>query len=213
MSATLHSPDDSPTALRRKREIADAGRAELLEKGVEGLRMRAIADRAGINIATLHYHAKGKEGLIGLVAASIADDFMEQRRRTPRDDWTGLKQLVQELKDFRALRLSRPDIHLVMAMLSRRAPNDPNIAQHIDPMNAAWERKILLIMQRGLEDGSMRATIDPIACMRLYMFTISAMGSRGLDSSEFSTIASELLRSLAADPTQDFERLLDEHDS
>ncbi|MFT6451560.1 MAG: AcrR family transcriptional regulator, partial [Halocynthiibacter sp.] len=44
MPLTLSSPDDSPTAARRKREIADAARAELIEKGVEGLRMRAIAE-------------------------------------------------------------------------------------------------------------------------------------------------------------------------
>jgi AcrR family transcriptional regulator len=194
MPLTLSSPDDSPTAARRKREIADAARAELIEKGVEGLRMRAIAERAGINIATLHYHAKGKEGLIGLVAASIADDFMEQRNRTPRDDWTGLKQLIQELKDFRDLRNARPDIHPLMASLSRRAPSDANIAQFIDPMNAAWERKLQAIMERGRADGSLRASIDPLASSRLYIFTVIAVGSHGRDPIEFPAIACELLR-------------------
>ncbi|MGH1331093.1 MAG: TetR/AcrR family transcriptional regulator [Paracoccaceae bacterium] len=212
MSLTLSSPDDSPTALRRKREIADAARAELMEKGVEGLRMRAIAKRAGINIATLHYHANGKEGLIGLVAASIADDFMEQRNRTPRDDWSGLKQLIQELKDFRALRNERPDIHPLMASLSRRAPSDPNIAQFITPMNAAWERKLQTIMARGRSDGSLRASLDPLAAAQLYIFTVIAVGSHGRDPNEFAVIACELLRAFASDPNQDFERLLDDFD-
>lgn len=213
MSLTLCDPEDSPTATRRKREIADAARSELIEKGVEGLRMRAIAQRAGINIATLHYHAKGKGGLIGLVAASIADDFMEQRNRTPRDDWSGLKQLTQELKDFRALRNARPDIHPLMASLSRRAPSDPNIAQFIDPMNDAWERKLQAIMERGRADGSLRAAIDPLAASRLYIFTVIAVGSHGRDPVEFPAIACELLRAFSMDSTQDFERLLNEHNN
>ena len=66
---------DSPTAARRKAEIAQAARAELLEKGFEGLRMRAVADRCGINVATLDYHVGGKDGLIALVAQSLVEDF------------------------------------------------------------------------------------------------------------------------------------------
>ncbi|MDB5535826.1 MAG: TetR/AcrR family transcriptional regulator, partial [Devosia sp.] len=40
----------------RKVAIALAARALIVEKGMEGLRTRDIADRVGINIATLHYH-------------------------------------------------------------------------------------------------------------------------------------------------------------
>ena len=116
---------DSPTALRRKREIAEAARAELLEKGFEGLRMRAVADRCGINVATLDYHAGGKEGLIGLVAESLVEDFMEIRQRLDPNATTGLDELTQEIIMFRRVRLAKPDIHPVMATLSRRAPNDP----------------------------------------------------------------------------------------
>ncbi len=41
----------------RRAEIAAAARALIVEKGVEGLRTRDIAERVGINIATLHYAA------------------------------------------------------------------------------------------------------------------------------------------------------------
>ncbi|MBI4046729.1 MAG: TetR family transcriptional regulator, partial [Devosia nanyangense] len=39
----------------RRRAIAMAARQLIIEKGFEGLRTRDIADRVGINIATLHY--------------------------------------------------------------------------------------------------------------------------------------------------------------
>ena len=76
---------DSPTAQRRKREIAEAARAELLEKGFEGLRMRAVADRCGINVATLDYHAGGKTGLIALVASSQIHASADRSQRHDRD--------------------------------------------------------------------------------------------------------------------------------
>ena len=64
----------------RRRAIAAAARELIVEKGFEGLRTRDIADRVGINIATLHYHVPTKEALIGLVAQSMRDEFIAQCR-------------------------------------------------------------------------------------------------------------------------------------
>ena len=47
----------------RRAAIARAARELIVEKGVEGLRTRDIAERVGINIATLHYHVPSKEAL------------------------------------------------------------------------------------------------------------------------------------------------------
>ena len=40
-------------------------------KGVEGLRTRDIAERVGINFATLHYHVPSKEALIEFLADKV----------------------------------------------------------------------------------------------------------------------------------------------
>lgn len=44
----------------RRAEIAAAARGLIVEKGLEGLRARDIAERVGINIATLHYHVPSR---------------------------------------------------------------------------------------------------------------------------------------------------------
>ncbi len=62
-----HLPTDD-----RRAAIAIAARALIVEKGVEGLRTRDIAQRVGINVATLHYHVPSKEALIALVAEVAA---------------------------------------------------------------------------------------------------------------------------------------------
>lgn len=200
------TPDgDSPTAQRRKGEIARAARAELLEKGFEGLRMRAVADRCGINVATLDYHAGGKDGLIALVAQSLAADFQTQRLATNRARMTGIEELVQELHDFRQVRREHPDIHPIMSTLSRRAPNDPKIAQHILPMKARLHEKITAIFAKGVADGSLRPDLDPDTSARLYVWMILSLGSPEQAHLDFSRHATEILTLFAAGPVDRYE--------
>jgi len=198
---------DSPTATRRKREIAMAARAEIVAKGVEGLRMRGVADRVGINIATLDYHVSGKDGLFALIAESIVDDFKSQFHRTYREDASGLERLAQEIRDFREIRVSIPDIAPVLGALTRRAATDPGMAAHMVPMRAKWTGMIAGIMQQGRDDGSLRAQIDPEAAAALFIWALLGMGGQDRPARSFPQLAAELMRAYAADPSQDFEGL------
>lgn len=199
---TRHSQSDydSPTATRRKREIAEAARAELLEKGFEGLRMRAVADRCGINVATLDYHAGGKDGLIALVAASLVEDFIAIRDMHDFDPMTGLEELAEEIVIFRKVRQAKPDIHPVMATLSRRTPNEPAIAQHILPVKEAWLAKLHDIIAKGMTDGSIRSGLEPEASARLFIWSLISMGSPEQAHLDFPLHATELLKHYAAGP-------------
>src|SRR5258708_21538483 len=71
---------DVPKRAERRRAIIDAAYQTLAEKGFEGLRMREIAERAGMNHATLHYYFAGKEALIEGVL-----DFIVQELSIGRD--------------------------------------------------------------------------------------------------------------------------------
>jgi len=198
---------DSPTALRRKREIALAARAELLAKGLEGLRMRAVADRCGINIATLDYHAGGKDGLIALVAQSLVEDFRARALMTDRSRMTGVEELAQELGDFRAIRLEQPDIHPVISTLARRAPSDAGIARYILPMKQHWHDKIAAIFRKGAADGSLRPDLDPDASARIFIWSILSLGSPEQRALDFPHHATELLRLFATVPVDRFAGL------
>lgn len=205
MTLSSTAETDSPTALRRKHQIAQAARAELLEKGFEGLRMRAVADRCGINVATLDYHAGGKDGLIALVAQSLVADFRARRSQTDRSRMTGIEELAQELCDFRAIRLERPDIHPIMSTLSRRAPNEPAIAQHILPMKAFWLDKMADIMRKGAADGSLRPDLDPLPAARVFVWSILSLGSPEQSALDFPLHATEILKLFASGPVDTFK--------
>src|SRR5690606_14870322 len=81
--------------------IAAATRALIAERGFEGLRTRDIAERLGINIATLHYHVPGKDRLIALVARSLCDEFAAQAAGRPTEGLTAAARLGQEFQAIR----------------------------------------------------------------------------------------------------------------
>src|SRR5690606_10661506 len=131
----------APTDDRRV-AIAGAARALIAEKGVEGLRTRDIAERVGINVATLHYHVPAKEALIELVAESLHQQFREQHVARPRSHLGAQQRMDMEFVDFRELVFDRPETILVYSELMERARRDERVAAAILPMKRKW-REIL----------------------------------------------------------------------
>ena len=153
-----HLPTDD-----RKRAIGAAVRNLIAESGFEGLRMRDIAERVGINIATLHYHVPSKEALIKLLTTSLADEFVAIYQKYNRDALSPLQELQLEFQIFKEVRLSNPELHIVMGELKRRARHDEKVAIHVGPMHNYWAERVTKILARGIEDGTFRSDLDPVA--------------------------------------------------
>lgn len=147
----------------RRRAIALAARTLIAEKGLEGLRTRDIAQRVGINIATLHYHVPTKEALVALVAESLRDDFQAQSQRHPRTGKSGLEQLRLEFADFRETVTDTPEMIVVLPNLFERARRDPAIGAIVLPLYDYWRQQFTDIFTLGIADGSFRRTVDPAA--------------------------------------------------
>ena len=110
-----------------------AARALIVEKGFEGLRTRDIAERVGINIATLHYHVPTKEALIELVADSARDEFIAQHRATPKDGMTGAERLRAEFDEFLDTYENHAELLDVMCEFDQRARRDPAVQGDLRP--------------------------------------------------------------------------------
>ena len=165
----------------RKLAIAAVARSLIVEKGFEGLRTREIADRVGINIATLHYHIPTKDALIELVAQSMKEDFMEQYYRYPREGLNPRQLLELEINKHRDTRRDNPELLFVMEEMGRRARHDPVIARYIDPMRGYWREQIIEILAAGVADGSFRADLDPRGACYQVIGTMVAMSMYRLD--------------------------------
>ena len=183
------------TVETRLPEIAAAARALIAERGFEGLRTRDIADRVGINIATLHYHVPTKERLIEIVAQSMRDDFIAENKARPRDGLSPLEELKLELAESRATMRDKPELYVVFTELVERARRDPRVDAAIRPMQQYWHQQLTDIFARGRRDGSFRPDIDPRAAALVMMGALMA-SLRPLIQGvvQFDRLADELLR-------------------
>ncbi|MDB5506186.1 MAG: TetR/AcrR family transcriptional regulator [Devosia sp.] len=165
-------PRRESTAERRV-AIGLAARALIIEKGVEGLRTRDIAERVGINIATLHYHVPTKEALIALVAETIRHDFRAQAMRRPRDGKTGLEVLRLEFEEFREIVTETPELIIILTELVERGRRDPVIGEIMLPLYDFWRNQFVDIFRLGIRDGSFRPDVDPHAAALIVTGTLS----------------------------------------
>jgi AcrR family transcriptional regulator len=158
----------------RQKAIAAAARALIAERGFEGLRTRDIADRVGINVATLHYHVPTKQALVRLVAQSLREDFVAQHTRRPRQGLSATARLDLEFADFRDLFATGRQLLNVMAELTLRATRDEEVATEILPMQAGWHGQIAALLAQGRTDGSFRSDLDPEAAATVVIGAMTA---------------------------------------
>ncbi len=79
-----------PAATREK--ILDAAELLFIERGFSATSLRAIASRAGVNLAATHYHFGSKSGLLAAVFHRRVSPINEQRL-------SGLRRLTEDRPD------------------------------------------------------------------------------------------------------------------
>jgi AcrR family transcriptional regulator len=121
------STPDSPTPRARPRasltreSIVDAAVAILDEDGLDGLTMRAVADRLGSGAMSLYRHVESREALLDLVVLRLTGEATSLVRT---GDWrVDLAALAQEM---RAVLVRRPN--LTVLLTSRAASPSAGLA-------------------------------------------------------------------------------------
>jgi AcrR family transcriptional regulator len=181
----------------RRAAIAKAARELIVEKGVEGLRTRDIADRVGINVATLHYHVPSKEALIELVAESLQLFFRGQSIARPRAHLGAVEKLDLEFVDFREVVFERPEIMLVFSELMERARRDERIAEAILPIKKKWRQMLVDLLTEGVGERAYRQDLDPDAFATVLMSTmIGFCRNRHKDAAAYERLVAEIKRAI-----------------
>lgn len=206
ISETPHRSRES-TDTRRK-AIAMAVRQLIVEKGFENLRTREIAERVGINVATLHYHVPSKEALVELVARSIKEEFMARHRDAAVEGMSPRARFEHELEVSRGTQVERPDQAVVLMEFGALAARDPRIAAVIDPMQDYRRRNYTEMLAAGRADGSFRPDIDPDATARMLVAALNGFGLQPVAErtpANFDRLAAELRRAIL-NPSTDFQK-------
>jgi AcrR family transcriptional regulator len=154
----------------------------IAEVGFEGLRTRAVATRAGVNIATLHYYFPSKQDLVEGLAQFIGARFVAIHGPRPAPSGNAaLDRLRQEFSDGRHYFKHESRMFLVMQEFALRGKRDPEVQKVVDQMNFYWRQGLEQMVREGVEDGTFRADIEPQAMLAMLMSIFSGMATAGGD--------------------------------
>jgi AcrR family transcriptional regulator len=188
-----------PQGKERRSELVQIAYRHLIEKGFEGLRVRDIAQEAGINNATLHYYYPTKEFLIQAVVAHLMQEFSTNRLpSTNADRRSALNDLRREFEDLRQRFQTMPEMFMVLIELVARSRRDPTIAHILRYLDEGWRNHLVQILERGVRDGIFRPDIDVVRTATILMVQFKGVGYELInrDPAEIDDILSDLIRQI-----------------
>jgi TetR/AcrR family transcriptional regulator, regulator of cefoperazone and chloramphenicol sensitivity len=187
-TASREPAASAATKDNRSLSLVRAAYEVIAAEGFEGLRTRRVADRAGVNIATLHYYFPTKEALIRGLAEYLASLFGSVRAPPVSPTRSAaLDRLRQEFADARFYRLERPDLLVVIQELMLRAHRDPAVRSIIAPLTYHWRAGLQQLIEEGISEGVFRPDLVPVVAATLVASAISGainftVGPEVLDS-------------------------------
>ena len=133
--------------------LVDAAYEIIAEKGLEGLRTRPVAIRAGVNIATLHYYFSTKEDLIKGVTERLLKEF--STIVDPEIEPSSATEILRkEFADQGFVARNHPSTYIVLMEIYIRAFRDPRLRTIVQGMVSHWEKHISSYVSAGIENGN-----------------------------------------------------------
>jgi AcrR family transcriptional regulator len=183
---------------KRKTALLQATFDVIAEVGFEGLRTRAVAERAGVNVATLHYYFPSKQELIEGLAQFLAAKFVVLHGAPPAPSGYGaVDRLRQEFSDGRYYSEDEPKMVLVMEELRLRGKRDPEVKKVVETMYGYWRMNLKQMVEAGIADGTFRNDLDTEEVLGMLMSMFS--GASICRGNEFEAVQRGIERWLLSD--------------
>lgn len=147
-------PQRSPAHRARRAEFAATAYAQVVERGLEGLRVREVAAEAGINHATLIYYFPTKADLVAGVVDHVLDLLVAPViTPAPRLDQAVMHRLAARLE-------RQPEIFRVLTELQLRGARDAEVGRALARTDDAWTRFLVGMLRSGIDSGELRFDLD-----------------------------------------------------
>jgi AcrR family transcriptional regulator len=158
----------SPVAtLDRRQTLIDAARDLIAERGFEGLRTRDVAERVGLNHATLHHYFATKEALIEAVVLDLVTHLATYRTAQASGDLPAREALRAYLLAARAGVSSDPAPFIALGEFFLRAGRNPRLAAIMRGLETGWTGFFIALLERGQREGAFRRNFDPATVARI----------------------------------------------
>lgn len=155
--------------LDRRADSVTAAHALIVEKGFEGLRVREVAEHAGIHHATLLHYFPSKEALIRGVVESIVAQLdrvpAAAHSLSPREALHA--HFSHVLEQMRAA----PEQFTVLSELFMRASRDQGLRDVLADTDRSWQAFLVPLLERGRDEGAFRSDLDAEAAATLITST------------------------------------------
>lgn len=155
-----------------QRQILKAARAEFCEKGFDGARVDAIADRAGANKRLLYHYFGNKEALYCAVLEAAYREIREGERGLSLDRSEPEEAMDRLIRfTFRHF-LEKPWFISLLTTENLHGARFLKTLKDIPALHSPLVGQLETLIERGAEKGVFRSDVDPI---QLYI-TIAALG-------------------------------------
>ncbi|MEP7284164.1 MAG: TetR/AcrR family transcriptional regulator [Chloroflexota bacterium] len=190
----------------RRQSLVLAAYQIIAKKGFEGLRVREVAARIGVNIATLHYYFNSKEDLIRGVVEYLLHQFITVEAPLPAEGvQNALQKLHQSFADLQYQLQVAPEMFVVLTELHLRSQRDPAIQSMLTALNDGWQMHIEEIYREGLQQQLFRPDVDPHRAASWLIALIKGLSLQvvsNLEHFDFNLIATEFIAGFLNPPTK-----------
>jgi AcrR family transcriptional regulator len=154
-------PPHTPHGEAQRAALVRAAYDLIAEKGFEGLRTRDVAERAGVNIATLHYYFKHKDDLIRSVVEYTREQF--KNRHAPSSQLAISKPLDYVRQEFADVAYHAQELSenfLVWLEILLHSLRDTAIKQVFEDFDDSWLHVFETYLAEGVQQGVFRSDLD-----------------------------------------------------
>lgn len=165
----------SSEQLSTEEKIRQAAIEVFMLKGYDGAKTRDIANAAGINIATLHYHYRTKDKLFHLVAKESMEEFSAIFHNVFSTQRPLQEKIHLFVNDFTSLFSRKPDLAMFCLMETQR--NHDKFTEIIDfrrPVDELEPQLDALISSGEIRPISVPNFISSLVGMTIYPFITKA---------------------------------------
>ncbi|HTP24652.1 MAG TPA: TetR/AcrR family transcriptional regulator [Anaeromyxobacteraceae bacterium] len=171
-------------AAARRHDLLEAAYLLVGERGLEGLRTRDVAARAGVNVSTLHYYFGTKEALlvalVGHASAKFAASPRRGRLAAPPATLRG--HLERAWSTFQ----STPHLATVLQELVLRGQRDAATRTAFRALHEDWNGLVEEVLAQERQRGALPAQVDPrIAARVVTSFIMGAVAQLGVNPKAF----------------------------
>jgi TetR/AcrR family transcriptional regulator len=164
---TTHNNVPRPD-LSTEQKILDAARQEFCEQGLDGSRMQAIANRAGVNKALLHYYFRSKDKLFEIIIREVVTAIWRQinadlsTQPQPADFRSAIRSIVSS---YIMVFSTQPELPVILIrQLLSRGGDARGIAKYIIHAVGDGPLRIAALFQKEMKAGTIIKT-DPVQLM------------------------------------------------